>query len=517
MLKGYFNMEKKKSKLLLSIFTLCLCIGAMCFGVYAATSVEYTLGGSIQYEANGVFVDIETSLYASTEDYNYAIGHRAKVMRDLDQALNYGQNTMPGTDRLAKVNSFVDSVKSTSSDVSQDSVSFESESLPIHLGSYQENQRAYVYYVIINITNYGDSDISYIVDLGNLKPYNDAGEPILYSNTIVIPLKSLGDISAKQNEQPTEYNIIISFELYDIATSIDTTFDDISITLNKGKLEEQPQFVAQKQDYTFQLNDNITDATLTGYNGNDEIIVVPSTCEIDGQTYPVTAIGENAFISQSQMTDLYIPYGITEIKTSAFELYSSYLTSIYLPDSILNLQDNAFCELYSILNIRISENATNFDSTLINGLRSIHIPASVNDVYIGEAQELTYIEVDDENQTYYDIDGVLYNDVEKTLVIYPTKSFLTSFTIPEDIVRIDVAYGWANDSSLSNVIFSDTAHTWTIYNTIYDEESDEWVANEPVHTISVEELQDSTLMATYLKDIYSYFHIYSAIWIKNVD
>ena len=177
-------------------------------------------------------------------------------MRDLDQALNHGQNTMPGTDRLAKVNSFVDSVKSTSSDVSQDSVSFESESLPIHFGSYQENQRAYVYYVIINITNYGDSDISYIVDLGNLKPYNDAGELILYFNTIVVPLKYLGDISAKQNEQPTEYNIIISFELYDIATSIDTTFDDISITLNKGKLEEQPQFVAQKQDYTFQLNDN---------------------------------------------------------------------------------------------------------------------------------------------------------------------------------------------------------------------------------------------------------------------
>ena len=202
------------------------------------------------------------------------------------------------------------------------------------------------------------------------------------------------------------------------------------------------------------------DSTLTGYNGNDEIIVVPSTCEIDGQTYPVTAIGENAFISQSQMTDLYIPYGITEIKTSAFELYSSYLTSIYLPESILNLQDNAFYELYTIYNIRLSENATNFDSSLANGLRSIYIPASVNDVYIDEADELTYIEVDDENQTYYDIDGVLYNDVEKTLVKYPEKSFLTSLTISEDIVRIDATYWWeAKDGPLSNVIFSDTAHT----------------------------------------------------------
>ena len=78
--------------------------------------------------------------------------------------------------------------------------------------------------------------------------------------------------------------------------------------------------------------------------------------------------------------------------------------------------------------------------------------------------------------------------------------------------------GGANDSSLSIVIFSDTAHTWTIYDTIYDDESGEDVANEPVHTISVEELQDSTLMATYLKDIESYFDIdHGAIWIKNAD
>ena len=55
----------KRNKLWFSLATLCVTIAVLVFGVYSATSVNYSLGGSISYEVNDVFVNINTSLYLS--------------------------------------------------------------------------------------------------------------------------------------------------------------------------------------------------------------------------------------------------------------------------------------------------------------------------------------------------------------------------------------------------------------------------------------------------------------------
>ena len=56
----------KKFKLTMSVATMCLALAVLCFGVFSATQVTYTIGGSISYEVNDVFADVKTRVYASS-------------------------------------------------------------------------------------------------------------------------------------------------------------------------------------------------------------------------------------------------------------------------------------------------------------------------------------------------------------------------------------------------------------------------------------------------------------------
>lgn len=53
----------KKIKLFLSLSMLCLSIAVLCFGVFAATSVTYTISGTISYDITDVFAKINTKVF----------------------------------------------------------------------------------------------------------------------------------------------------------------------------------------------------------------------------------------------------------------------------------------------------------------------------------------------------------------------------------------------------------------------------------------------------------------------
>ena len=56
----------KKSKLFLSIMAFCFSLAVLCFGVYAAGQVDYTIGGNISYVVSDAYVEVETKVYEST-------------------------------------------------------------------------------------------------------------------------------------------------------------------------------------------------------------------------------------------------------------------------------------------------------------------------------------------------------------------------------------------------------------------------------------------------------------------
>ena len=53
----------KKSKLFLSLMSLCFALAVLCFGVYAANQVNYTLSGSVSYEVSDAYVTVTTRVY----------------------------------------------------------------------------------------------------------------------------------------------------------------------------------------------------------------------------------------------------------------------------------------------------------------------------------------------------------------------------------------------------------------------------------------------------------------------
>ena len=59
----------KKLKLLLSISIMCLSIAVLCFGVFSALSVSYTISGTISYTVNDAFVKVSTVVYKGENRY----------------------------------------------------------------------------------------------------------------------------------------------------------------------------------------------------------------------------------------------------------------------------------------------------------------------------------------------------------------------------------------------------------------------------------------------------------------
>ena len=74
----------KKSKLFFSLVSLCFSFAVLCFGVYSAVSVDYSVMGSVSYELTDVFVDIETTLYMSQDDLAIAKSNMQTNLESLE-------------------------------------------------------------------------------------------------------------------------------------------------------------------------------------------------------------------------------------------------------------------------------------------------------------------------------------------------------------------------------------------------------------------------------------------------
>lgn len=146
-----------------------------------------------------------------------------------------------------------------------------------------------------------------------------------------------------------------------------------------------------EDSHHFDSRDNIDGSIqITGYNGSDKEVVIPS--EIDGHT--VTQIGTEAFSGCTEITSVTIPNSVTEINMYAF----------------------SGC----------------------TGLTSVTIPSSVKRIYVGvfnNCDNLTSINVDEKSEYFLSQDGVLFNKDKTELYIYPSGK-TGSYIIPDDVTTI---------------------------------------------------------------------------------
>jgi hypothetical protein len=119
------------------------------------------------------------------------------------------------------------------------------------------------------------------------------------------------------------------------------------------------------------------------FNSYRGIINIPSTVlnVNDGETYSVTAIGEEAFRECNDLESVIIPDGVETIEAKVF-FNCTHLVSVTIPESVATIGKFAFCSCASLKSIRLPSSVRTIGDDAFNtsGLTSIHIPDGVETI-----------------------------------------------------------------------------------------------------------------------------------------
>ena len=245
----------------------------------------------------------------------------------------------------------------------------------------------------------------------------------------------------------------------------------------EGQSSEKPEVgtvcnvTVGNNELTFKVTDNNSMEVEVSAANRDNIsgaVSIPKTVDIDGYTYTVTSIGEWAFENCSGLTSVTIPNSVANICYSAFGRCSG-LTSVTIPNSVTNIGCCAFSECTGLTSVTIPNSVTTIEPAAFqfcSGLTSVTIPNSVTSIeeyafygcssltsvtipqsvtYInlnpfGNCVNLTYIKVDNKNNYYISVNGVLYNKDMSLLICYPAGKTDVSFSIPNSVTSFGTAF-----------------------------------------------------------------------------
>jgi hypothetical protein len=162
-----------------------------------------------------------------------------------------------------------------------------------------------------------------------------------------------------------------------------------------------------------------------------------------GTSYPANAIPEFAFMNSSwqgktSLTSIVFPENLTSIGQYALR-YCSGLTSIVIPEGVTSIGGEAFRNCSNLTSISIPVSVSLIGSSAFEnctGLTSIFISEGVTSIGEGAFWGIGgLIIVDDNNQYFSDIDGVLYDKDQATIIQCPN-SKAGSFDIPKTVTSI---------------------------------------------------------------------------------
>ncbi len=147
----------------------------------------------------------------------------------------------------------------------------------------------------------------------------------------------------------------------------------------------------------------------------------------------VTGLGKNCFVGFNQVTAVTLSFTVGKIGKSAFNSCTS-LPSIGLPPSVTYIGDGAFMYCQALTSFTIPDGVTYIGEeafTRCDNLQTIHISAA-NPYYICEY-------------------GVLYNKNKTKLIVCPSGTTLTSYTVPSSCTELcaDAFYGCKNLQSVT--------------------------------------------------------------------
>jgi hypothetical protein len=189
-------------------------------------------------------------------------------------------------------------------------------------------------------------------------------------------------------------------------------------------LESSDSYMVGTHDISYEeyLLQGLTPNEMSGYTEGsyqrDMIIPQYYNDGINGLK-EVTKIGCMALYSKSKIDSIKMSDAITEIGDYAIAL-SSEMVEIELSENLVSIGDNAFLACFGLLTINITPNVQ-----------------EIGEYVFQNCTALINIEVDQDNQYYCDIDGVLFNKEVTNLIKYPNDKIGNDYEIPASVTRIE--------------------------------------------------------------------------------
>jgi hypothetical protein len=162
--------------------------------------------------------------------------------------------------------------------------------------------------------------------------------------------------------------------------------------------------IVARAQFTFTLN-NDGSLNIYQYTGSGGVVVIPSATN----GYPITSIGDYAFVGSSSLTSVIITNSVISIGKFAFQLCSG-LTNVTIGNSVTSISDNAF----------------------------------------GGCTSMTSIIVDTNNPSYISVAGVLFNERQTALIAYPEGLTGSDYSIPNTVASIG-DYAFNGNTNLTSV------------------------------------------------------------------
>ena len=222
-------------------------------------------------------------------------------------------------------------------------------------------------------------------------------------------------------------------------------------------------------------------------------LVIPSTITYQGNTYVVTAIGNNAFTNCARIKHVIIgdsitaigdyafqycsmirsvslPAGLTSIGTSAFESCIA-LKKLDLPAGLSSIGEGAFALCRQLDSIVIPASLTHLPNHLFyscNGLMTISLPSNLSQIGDFTFRECNGLRTIDLPNTITRIGGSAFSDCSNLQYIYLPESVdtikaytfrncsrLTRVRIPASVSRIE-GNAFANNGALADIVVLNT-------------------------------------------------------------
>lgn len=197
------------------------------------------------------------------------------------------------------------------------------------------------------------------------------------------------------------------------------------------------------QSYTGEAAELDIPDNVNGY----PVLEINSSCfynntVVEAVTFPDTiwTSGSGIFKGCTNLKYVKLSEGLTELAAESFMGCSS-LESITIPDSVEYIEKDCFKNCTALKNVRLSATMTYIDDSFADcsSLENINIPRSVSVIspyaFIN-CDSFSEFTVDEENESFKAIDGVLYSRDGTRLISYPQARAAESYEIPDGVAAI---------------------------------------------------------------------------------